>query len=136
MAVTITAYQGLGGPFRLTRTQANPSTPGKTITWDPSNQIVRDGTRENMCLLSWMVRTMSGSAENVRMNILFDGQETAEIEEVFLPDGKVCQTISTSFMSKRADLSSNRIVFNLLAGFGDLLISDYFVFYKRRVEGV
>lgn len=140
MAVTITAYQGLGGPIRLTRSRDNPRHDGDQYEWNPSNDMIRDSSRDNICLLSWMVRTASfteqGLGDNVRIEILFDGEETKMIENIQLPNGKIAQTINTGFWSRRASLNRNRIVFNFAAGFGDILISDCVVFYKRRVEGV
>jgi hypothetical protein len=90
----------------------------------------------------WMVR---GTPSNLRVRILLESTITAldpgthEIENITLDGGSsgfVGQTICTGFFSSRAALGTNRFHFEVVGGGGSVLISDYLVLYKRRVEGV
>jgi hypothetical protein len=120
MTTTIVAYQGLDN-FSLT--QDNDEV---THNWNPSNDMVRDDSRDNVCLLQFRARSTGTNSLHVRV----EGQTVQEN----LPLGANGLT-AVAFRSSRVNPGTTKIQFHL-HGSGSVAVEECVVFYKRQPSGL
>jgi hypothetical protein len=124
---TITAYQSLrDGSFNLSVDQE------ETVTWNPSNDIRKDGS-DNRPVLCYRVDPTS-NARNLRLNAQINGVNVGSNATFSGGMSRAYMEIVNNTSS--INLGNNNITFEVTEpdntnASGSLAISDVIIFYKR-----
>jgi len=127
MATTITAYQVLrDGPLTI-------ADDGTQLGWDPSNDMRRDGSLDNHCILQFNVNPR-GSGGQLRVHL--NGQDV--VEPGGIPVRGRDRGMFLTFPSNVANLANNTFTFFHETGDDNepVVLEEVAVFYKRRIEEV